>query len=112
MELKTKVWDNRIFVITFLAVFIVHGTIIFNKLSWHDDVVSTFVGWNESLAHGRWMYDIMASLVMKYSGAENIPVVHGCISAVCIGMIACIIFAIFEIRDKISQIVSILIFWF
>ena len=32
-----------------MTMFMIHGEMIFNKLSWHDDVGSAFYGWGENV---------------------------------------------------------------
>lgn len=109
MELKKKIFDKNVFIATFMAVLVIHGEMIFNKLSWHDDVGGVFYGWGDSLRHGRWLYALMEFFMMRFSGAESLPVVHACVSAVCIGIVACILFRIFEIDNKIAKFVLIFI---
>lgn len=110
MVFKKKILDKNVFVVTFMATLVVHGEMIFNKLSWHDDVGSAFYGWGDGLRHGRWLYALMESFLMRYSGAENLPVVHACISAICIGVVACILFKLFEINNKVLKIALVLVF--
>lgn len=110
MSLLKKSYDKKVFLTAFLATFIIHGARIFNVLCWHDDAQYIFKGWNRGLGHGRWLHHIMSSVIEWTSGHEILPVFSGIISALCIGLIACLIFDLFCIKDYRVQLPLILIF--
>lgn len=102
--------NKTIFITTFVTIFIVHGSKFFNVLCWHDDAQYIFRGWNTGLCHGRWFHHILSSIIEYTSGHEILPVFSGIISALCIALIACLIFDLFEIKDYRIQLPLILIF--
>lgn len=110
MEMIKKHQEKKLFLITFLATFIIHGARIFNVLCWHDDAQYIFRGWNTGLRHGRWLHHIMALIIEYTSGHEILPVFSGIISALCIACITCLLFELFKIKDSRIQFPLILIF--
>ena len=110
MNIIRKSYDKKVFLTAFLATFIIHGARIFNVLCWHDDVKYIFRGWNTGLRHGRWLHHIMATIIEYTSGHEILPVFSGIVSALCIGLIACLLLDLFEIKEYWLQFPLILIF--
>lgn len=105
-----KLFEKKIIITTLLSIFIIHGELLFNKLCWHDDAKYVLRGWNDGLHHGRWMHEVMAKIVEKVSGMESVPVLTGAICAICIAVMACLIFNLFEITDDRIKLALILIF--
>lgn len=110
METLRRIYNKKVILTTFFAVMIIHGGMLFNKLCWHDDASTVFRGWTDGLHHGRWMHGIMAEIVKKVSGLEATPVIVGCIVAACIGLMACLLFDLFEIKNYYMQFPLILVF--
>lgn len=110
MNIIKKCYDKKVFLTTFLAMYIIHGARLFNVLCWHDDAQFAFRGWNGSLRHGRWLHHMMASIVESVSGHEILPAFSGIISALCIAFIACLLLKLFEIENYWIQLPLILIF--
>lgn len=110
MNIIRQCYNKKVVLTTFLSTFIIHGMMLFDKLSWHDEVAYSFRGWNEGLPHGRWMHMIMANLVKRISGMESLPIVIGAICALCIAIITCLVFDLFDLNEKWMQLPLILIF--
>lgn len=109
MDKIRKIYDKKIFVTAFLATIIIHGEILFNKISFHDDLDTLFDGWTNSISHGRWMYHFLSLIPKKFAGMESVPVLIGMIVAACIGLMACIVFELFHIKNNAVQFAMILI---
>lgn len=109
MDKLRKIYDKKVFVTAFLATIIIHGEILFNKISFHDDLDTLFDGWRNSIRHGRWMYRFLSLLPEKLAGMESLPVLIGMIVAACIGVMACLLFTLFQITDYKIQFALIVI---
>lgn len=110
MDKIKRFYDKKVFLTAFLATFIIHGERIFNAFSWHDDATYLLKGWNKGLRHGRWLHHLMATGVEYISGNEGLPVISGIIAALCIALMACLLFELFKIKDYWVQLPLILIF--
>mgnify|MGYP003291305528 CR=1 FL=1 len=110
MKTIRKIYDKRVFLTAFLATIIIHGELIFNKISFHDDLDTVFDGWRNSIRHGRWMYRLLSLIPEKLAGMESTPVAIGTIVAACIGLMACLFFEIFQIKKYHIQFALIIIF--
>ena len=110
MKTIRKIYDKRVFLTAFFATILIHGEMIFNKISFHDDLDKVFDGWTNSIRHGRWMYRLLSLLPEKLAGMESTPVVIGIIVAACIGLMACLFFELFEVKEYYVQFSLILIF--
>lgn len=106
---KKGLSNIEIFSISFLITIILHGTVLFNKISWHDDLL-LLNGWNDSLIHGRWGYAVLYSFMSKLYGGESASIAIGIISALLIAISACISIYIFKIENLVMQIAMILIY--
>lgn len=98
-----NIWDKEIFLLVFISFFIIHGEMIFNKISWWDDVsgvLGSVPDFNTPLPHGRWFCWVLDSLFRNGS----LPVLNGIIVAVCIALISLILFDMFDIRNKIYKL--------
>lgn len=109
MDKIRKIYDKRVFVTAFLATIIIHGEMIFNKISFHDDLDTLFDGWRNSIRHGRWMYRFLSLIPEKLAGMESVPVLIGIIVASCIGLMACLFFELFYIKNFTLQFVLIVV---
>lgn len=97
-----KIWDKNCFIILFFMFFIIHGEIIFNKISFWDDIISCFgtrFFMNEPLPHGRWLNHVFESVLREFAGTESLPVMNGIIVSACISAISLIIFSMFKITE-------------
>lgn len=110
MKTIRKIYDKRVFLTAFFATILIHGEMIFNKISFHDDLDKVFDGWTNSIRHGRWMYRLLSLIPEKLAGMESTPVVIGIIVAACIGLMACLFFELFEVKEYYVQFSLILIF--
>lgn len=106
----SKVFDFSVLLFALLGTVIIHGEIIFNKLSWHDDMTVTFEAWNLPLEHGRWLNQILVSFFENFAGAESLGVINGILAGLFIGIISCLLFYIFNIGNKAIRFALTLIF--
>ena len=61
-----KIWDSKVFTTIFFSFFVIHGEMIFNKISWWDDIAGAFgpgPEFNAPLPHGRWFCTILARTI-------------------------------------------------
>lgn len=84
---------------TLLCGLLAQGMGLFNKFSWHDDIDLFHVGSTTGL--GRWMLDILSNLAetLFYDGQYSLPLFNGMASLVMIGLAACLIVAVLDIRS-------------
>ncbi len=89
----------------FLFGLITHGMVLFNKLSWHDDIFSLFMT-GTAIPLGRWMLYVFAELERWFygNGYFSLPVVNGVISLLCIGLSAGLIVNHFQIRSRMLSV--------
>ena len=97
--------DNRqMLLYTFLCGLVAHGVMLFNKLSWHDDLEHGFkLLLEKPVAMGRWMRAYLAWFVAKvFGGGYNLsmPLFHGLFSLLFIAAFSCIVAELFDIRQK------------
>lgn len=79
-----------------------HGMGLWNKLSWHDDIVSLF--WEGStISSGRWMLHVLAWLekLVIGDGHFSLPVMNGLFSLLCIGVAAGMLVHLLKIQRTI-----------
>ena len=98
-----KIWDKEIFFLLFFLFFIIHGEMLFNKISWWDDITGVFGSapdYNMPLPHGRWF----GWLLEPFFTSGSLPVFNGIIVAVCISLSSLILFNMFHIQNKIHKI--------
>ena len=111
-SIKEKIcnlFDKETFLTAFIVTIFVHGQMLFNKISWHDDI-SLFNGWGDGLNHGRWFYHIMERWMSKCAGMEPIPSFNGIVSSFSIAIMSCLILDIFQIKNKVARFSLVLIF--
>ena len=106
--LRDALIHNKIlFLILFLSFFIIHGEIVFHKISFWDDIISAFGTrflMNEGLAHGRWTNYLFDNVIRTFAGTESLPTVNGIIVALSISFFSVVLFSMFKIRDTTYQI--------
>lgn len=99
---KIKPQYKLTFLSTIIFGIISQGMGLFNKYSWHDDISALFsVG--STYTSGRWMLDLLGKFEVKIfgDGHYSLPVVNGVFSILCIGLSACIIIGLMEIKSQI-----------
>ena len=97
--------QKMIFVSCFIWTLVAHGTILFNKISFHDDIEGIFsVGSTYTL--GRWFLGILGSVFgTVFGGLYSVPVWYGLLSIIFIAIATCLLVEIFDIQNKSSLIV-------
>ena len=98
-----KIWDKELFFLLFFLFFIIHGEMLFNKISWWDDISGVLGGapeFNMPLPHGRWFCLVLEPIFKNGS----LPVFNGVIVAACIAVSSLILFDMFDIQNKIHKI--------
>lgn len=109
-----EIWDRSIFLFLFCSFFIVHGEMIFNKISWWDDIAGVLGSgpdFNGPLPHGRWFAFLLGKYLFGiFLDYGSLPVINGIIVSVCIAFFSLIIFSLFNIYNKIHKILLGMIF--
>lgn len=95
VNMRYKVGFGAAFVIGLLA----HIMVFVNKYSFHDDMGQLF-GAGSTISSGRWMLGILYVLEQQFYGttAMSIPVINGIVSIVCIGISACLIIYLLDLK--------------
>ena len=78
-----------------------HGMGLLNKYSTHDDIIGLF--WTgTTIASGRWMLHVVGWLetLLFGDGHFSLPLMNGLFSLCCIGLAACIIVDLLQIRKR------------
>ena len=81
--------------------FVAHGMGLLNKYSTHDDIIGLF--WTgTTIASGRWMLHVVGWMetLLFGDGHFSLPVMNGLFSLCCIGLAACMIVDLLQIRKK------------
>ena len=108
-DIKNAFHEEKDYLFLFIgAFFIVHGEMIFNKLSWHDDIASLW-GFTGGTAHGRFFQTFISVLLYKVSGIEALPVINAAIMALCLFGISVLVIHTLNIEKKIYKIAIMLI---
>lgn len=106
--------DKRILVTAFLSVFLIHGEMLFKKLSWYDDLGITFSGnitpVTPPMIHGRFVYHWLVIWRAYLSGPESLPAVYGAIGAIFMALMVNIIIKQFQIEKSLPQFAFVIIF--
>ena len=91
--------------VTFFSVliigFVAHGMGLLNKYSTHDDIIGLF--WTgTTIASGRWMLHVVGWLetLLFGDGHFSLPIMNGLFSLCCIGLAACLMVDLLQIRKK------------
>lgn len=105
-----KVFDRNVLLFSLLGTVIIHGEIIFNKIAWHDDMAVTYTAWGLPLEHGRWLNQLFVDFFENFAGAESLGVINGILTGLFIGIIACLLFYIFDVSNKLVRFALSLVF--
>ncbi len=108
-ELK-KIADKKTFFVTFFSVILIHGEMIFNKISFHDDITYAFIPLQRMEVHGRWLFAWILKLINTISASESLPVVNAAVCAVFIALTAGMILDLFCINNVYCRFGMIIIF--
>ena len=90
------------FLSALLSGILAHGTGLWNKLSWHDDIQALF--WEGStISSGRWMLHVLGWLEKLFfeSGHFSLPAFNGLFALCMIGIAAAIMVHLLKIRRKV-----------
>ena len=89
------------FIGTVLFALAVHGMGLFNKLSFHDDILALF-GTGTTIPSGRWMLHVAGWLetLIFGDGHFSLPVMNGLFSIGCVAVSACMLVNLLKIRGK------------
>lgn len=81
---------------------ICHGTILFNKISYQDDIFNLYT-FGATITSGRWMLHILAwlEMLMYGNGNASMPLFNGLISILCVGAVSGLLVSLLEIRSRI-----------
>lgn len=104
-----RYYDRFTFLLTFFAVIIIHGEMIFNKISLGDDTTLMMEGLFSYIGNGRWFAEFIKFLAIKFKGLESVPTFFGAFLALTLAAIACILVSQFKIKDKFQKIALCLI---
>ena len=88
---------------TFVAGVIAHGVMLFNKMSWRNDLDHGFIlPQQKAIGLGRWLKALLNTVVAKMFGGKNLslPLLFGVISILLIALTAHIILHLFNITRK------------
>ena len=89
------------FVSTFVIGVLTHGMMLFNKYSFHDDLICIFQG-GATFSSGRWMLFIAEKIknLIFQDNLYSIPSFNGIFTFFCIAVSSCLLIDLFEIRSK------------
>lgn len=97
--------------ITIGMFFIVHGQIIFNKISWHDDIRYLNIGLPSGLlVHGRWFGELFFDIQEIFWGESSSNLIIALESAIAIALSVAFIFRIFDIRNRFIKFALCILF--
>lgn len=98
---------GRVILYTFIFGLLAHGILLFNKLSWHDDIVHGYMllSIHKPIAMGRWFRAFLARVVAWCFGDVNLslPLFNGAFSIFFIACAAWLVIETFKIEDKRFQ---------
>ena len=78
-----------------------HGYILFNKISYHDDIFCLYT-LGGTYGSGRWSLGVLGSLAQRLvGGTYSAPALNGIISILIIAIVAAIITVMFQLEGKI-----------
>ena len=79
-----------------------HGTILFNKISYQDDIYNLY-GFGATVTSGRWMLHILAWLetVLYGNGNASLPLFNGLFSILCVGAAGGLLVRLLRIRNRV-----------
>lgn len=87
---------------TLIVGYIVHGYMIFNKLSFHDDIGIETVGSTYDL--GRWMLGWLSNIVGTMFGNYSLPGVLGFVTILWIALSSVLMIKLLDIKESVSCI--------
>lgn len=94
---------KTVFLATFLSGIFSHGFMMFNKISWHDDVTQLF-GVGATFSSGRWGLGILAKVFSIFFGfVYSVPVFNAMLSLLFISLAAVLVCKGFNISNKVGQ---------
>ncbi|MBR2823858.1 MAG: glucosyltransferase domain-containing protein [Clostridia bacterium] len=98
---ENKARGRAILICALLSGVIAHGTGLFNKLSYHDDILALF-GVGTTLTSGRWMLHVMGVLeIMLFGdGHYSLPIMNGFFSILCVAGAAMLLADLLSIRRR------------
>ena len=117
-EKNDKGYKTLQFAVWVIIFIIIHGEMIFNKLSWHDDIyfidkLNTDLDYGRvyGTSHGRFSFFFLIKAVEKITSEGIIasPVEQGIVSAVCTICIGYLIIRILNIKESVGRVSVILI---
>lgn len=104
-HIDVKIVKNDILTTAFRAAIITgivaHGYMLFNKISYHDDMCSLF-GLGGTYGLGRWALGIIGDILELTVGIYSAPLFIGSISIIFIGMSAALVCDILGVRSKLG----------
>ncbi|WP_405374359.1 glucosyltransferase domain-containing protein [Pseudobutyrivibrio sp.] len=102
-EYWAKIIDLKILLFSIVAFVGIHGEMIFNKLSWGDDMMLITNGDFHFDTNGRWFAMFLWNLVKTYTGAESLPTFSAMVAALSLALIACLYIYLFDIEGIPSK---------
>jgi len=99
---KIKSQYKITFISAILFGVICHGMGIFNKYSYSDDIAVGFYSFGSTIPSGRWMLELFSKIELFIfgDGHYSLPVINGFMSFIYIGIAACLIVSLLEIKNK------------
>lgn len=103
--------QKNIFIFTFIAVIIIHGTMLFHKISWHDDLIYTDgYPFMQMKTHGRWLFDWIWELQFAVCRNGSLPLFNGMAVAFSIAFMTVVVMKMCSIENQLLKIALALIF--
>lgn len=98
---RESINTNRLILIsTFLWGILAHGTMLFNKISFHDDAGLFYVGGTYSL--GRWMLGVLRTVSETFFGSStsSMPLFNGALTILFVAGCTMLLADLFEVRNR------------
>lgn len=98
---RLNIGQKYAFVSTFIIGVLTHGMMLFNKYSFHDDLICIFQG-GATFSSGRWMLFVAEKIknLIFQDSLYSIPAFNGIFTFFCIAVSSCLLIDLFEIRSK------------
>ena len=98
---RLNIGQKYAFVSTFIIGVLTHGMMLFNKYSFHDDLICIFQG-GATFSSGRWMLFVAEKIknLIFQDSLYSIPAFNGVFTFFCIAVSSCFLIDLFEIRSK------------
>ncbi len=104
---KIKIWMGSsgwsALIACLAAGIIAHGFIIFNKISFQDDLYYMY-GLGATYSSGRWFLGIVEDMMRHFGGLYSVPVFNGFLSLFIVAVAAVLVVRIFEIKNCIIAV--------